>query len=466
MVTCPSASCSEPSSRHSSVSGLRIAPPNEPECTSPVGPRRSSWPSVMPRMPVHTVGVSRDHMPVSETTTTSQAQPVAPLLQQRGEVRRAGLLLALDDQLEVDGRAGAPGRGEVCSHAERVEEDLALVVGGAARVQPVAVDGGLERRVLPEVERRDRLHVVVAVDERGRRAGVVAGPLGEDGRQAGGLPHLDGGEAGAAQGLREAGRLTGVRRRGGPGRRRSTGCAATRRGPRTSSSAPASTAARTRGGLVACPRCRGSCAEPYDPSQSMPAAGRLASAPMRVATFNLLSGRSVTDGQVRTADLRDAAAALDADVVGLQEVDRAQDRSGGVDQTAVVAEGVGARWRFVPAVDGTPGGVWTASTWDDGTLARRTRGTAWGWSRGCRCCRGGYAGSARRRSAMPLLVPGTRGLTHVPDEPRVALAAVVQGPAGPMTVITAHLSFVPGWNVRAAARDRAVGPRRCRRRGC
>ena len=49
--------------------------------------------------------------------------------------------------------------------------------------------------------------------------------------------------------------------------------------------------------------------------------------------------------------------------------------------------------------------------------------------------------------AMPLMVPGVKGLTRIPDEPRVALAAVVDGPRGPITVVTAHLSFVPGWNV-------------------
>jgi endonuclease/exonuclease/phosphatase family metal-dependent hydrolase len=169
---------------------------------------------------------------------------------------------------------------------------------------------------------------------------------------------------------------------------------------------------------------------------------------VRVATFNLLSGRSVTDGQVRAADLRDAAAALDADVVGLQEVDRAQERSGGVDQTALVAEALGARWsRFVPAVDGTPGDAWTASSWDDGSLAD---GPGYGVALVSRLPV--LSWRVRRFGpapfGMPLLVPGSRGLTHVPDEPRVALAAVVQGPAGPLTVISAHLSFVPGWNVR------------------
>ena len=48
---------------------------------------------------------------------------------------------------------------------------------------------------------------------------------------------------------------------------------------------------------------------------------------------------------------------------------------------------------------------------------------------------------------MPLMVHGSRGLTHVRDEPRVGVAAVLDGRSGPLTVVAAHLSFMPGWNV-------------------
>ena len=67
----------------------------------------------------------------------------------------------------------------------------------------------------------------------------------------------------------------------------------------------------------------------------------------------------------------------------------------------------------------------------------------------------------------PLLVPtpdGTRPAL-VPDEPRVALAAVVRTPAGPISVVATHLSFVPGWNVAQLrritrwARERLPAPR-------
>lgn len=176
---------------------------------------------------------------------------------------------------------------------------------------------------------------------------------------------------------------------------------------------------------------------------------------MRVATFNLLHGRSVADGVVDEVALRAAIATLDADVLGLQEVDRGQPRSHGADQTAVAAEVLGAPcWRFVPALHGTPGTdvTWTAAadgdesgSDDDG----RPGGPAYGIGLVSRLPVQSW--HVRRFGpapvGLPLMVPGRRGLTRVPDEPRVGVAAVLSGPAGPLTVVTAHLSFVPGWNV-------------------
>ena len=178
---------------------------------------------------------------------------------------------------------------------------------------------------------------------------------------------------------------------------------------------------------------------------------------LRIATFNLLHGRSLEHPDVRESDLRDAAARIDADVVGLQEVDRLQGRSSSVDQTAVVAATLGAQhWRFVPALLGTPGSAmpWTQSSDDDGAT---TSGPTYGVGLVSRLPVREWR--VRRFApapvSMPLMVPGIKGLPRIPDEPRVALAAVVDGPHGPMTVLTAHLSFVPGWNVaqlRALAR--------------
>lgn len=171
---------------------------------------------------------------------------------------------------------------------------------------------------------------------------------------------------------------------------------------------------------------------------------------MRVATFNILHGQDVGSGRVVEADLRAAARELDADVVGLQEVDRSQPRSAGVDQSAVVAEALGAaHWRFVPALHGTPGSTWTVPDTDNGSDGATVDGPAYGVALVSRLPV--RAWHVRRFGpapvGMPLMVPGSKGLTRVDDEPRVAVAAQVETASGPLTVVTAHLSFVPGWNV-------------------
>ncbi len=174
---------------------------------------------------------------------------------------------------------------------------------------------------------------------------------------------------------------------------------------------------------------------------------------VRLATFNLLHGQSLAHGGVHESELRAAVAELDADIVGLQEVDRGQARSGLVDQAAVVASELGAAdWRFVPAVDGTPGESWTTSTADDGA---KSEGPAYGVALVSRLPVRSWA--VRRFNAapvsMPLMVAGSKGLTPVDDEPRVGVAAVIDAPSGVFTVVNAHLSFVPGWN---AAQLRAL----------
>src|ERR1700712_2665652 len=87
---------------------------------------------------------------------------------------------------------------------------------------------------------------------------------------------------------------------------------------------------------------------------------------MRLATFNVLHGRSIDDELVDPARLEDSVRRLDADVLALQEVDRDQPRSGGLDVTGVVARAVGAAdSRFVPPLTGTPGFDWSAAAPDE-----------------------------------------------------------------------------------------------------
>ncbi|MEU4163644.1 endonuclease/exonuclease/phosphatase family protein [Actinoplanes sp. NPDC026670] len=166
---------------------------------------------------------------------------------------------------------------------------------------------------------------------------------------------------------------------------------------------------------------------------------------MRLATFNLLHGRSLSDGTVHADRIHAAVADLDADVLGLQEVDRAQPRSGLLDLTALAADALGASvHRFAAAVVGTPGQTW--EPWHSGAdighpqygiaLVSRFPVQRWQITQ--------LPGAPVR---SPVYVPDG-GLLLLRDEPRVLLAAVLDTPAGPLTVATTHLSFVPGWNVR------------------
>ncbi|MFF7246438.1 endonuclease/exonuclease/phosphatase family protein [Embleya sp. NPDC008237] len=186
---------------------------------------------------------------------------------------------------------------------------------------------------------------------------------------------------------------------------------------------------------------------------------------LRIATFNLLHGMDLADGESDPERLRAALADLDADIVALQEVDRHQQRSGGADQAAIAADALGmSQWRFLASVHGVPAPVsgWTEDepvpgerrVYADGE--RGEGGPGYGIALLSRLPVSRWR--VRRFPAAPLSLPlrvqGRPGLTRVPDEPRGVLAAVVEGPHGPFTVLAAHLSFVPGWNISQLARIR------------
>jgi endonuclease/exonuclease/phosphatase family metal-dependent hydrolase len=167
---------------------------------------------------------------------------------------------------------------------------------------------------------------------------------------------------------------------------------------------------------------------------------------VRLATFNVLHGRSLDDGAVDLDRLCAAIAEIGADVIGLQEVDRAQPRSGRRDLTAVVGAALGAQQRFAAALVGNPIGSWRAAV--DGDDARPDL-PAYGVGLVSRLPVLRWA--VHRLPALPIRspvpIPGpTLRVAWLRDEPRVLLAAVVDAPGGPMTVATTHLSFVPGWN--------------------
>jgi endonuclease/exonuclease/phosphatase family metal-dependent hydrolase len=164
---------------------------------------------------------------------------------------------------------------------------------------------------------------------------------------------------------------------------------------------------------------------------------------VRLATFNVLHGRAPADGRVDLDRFAAAVRTLDADVLALQEVDRAQPRSGSADLTAVAAQAGGyASARFVPALHGEPGS-WRPAVGDlDGApaygvallsrlpvLSERT------------------VHLPALRVPVPVVFSGRRRVQVVRDEPRVAAVARLATEDGELTVVSTHLSFLAGWNL-------------------
>jgi endonuclease/exonuclease/phosphatase family metal-dependent hydrolase len=165
---------------------------------------------------------------------------------------------------------------------------------------------------------------------------------------------------------------------------------------------------------------------------------------MRFATFNILHGRSLADGTVDLDRFAACVRALDADVLALQEVDRDQPRSHSADLTAVAASAMGASEHvFVAALSGTPGATWVAATGHEQPggaeygIALLSRYPVESWQ------------SVRMPTIpvrFPLWLREPRKWIVFDEEPRAAAIARVRTPTGPVTVVSTHLSFVPGWN--------------------
>ena len=161
---------------------------------------------------------------------------------------------------------------------------------------------------------------------------------------------------------------------------------------------------------------------------------------MRVATFNVLSGRTPGEDHVDAGRFAAAVASLDADLLALQEVDRGQPRSGYVDLAGVAAAAGGAvAHRFAAAMTGLPGGSWTPTTDADPAdapaygIALLSRHPITDWQ---------VVRLPPLPVRMPYRWPGARRLSWVRDEQRVALLATVESPLGPLRVAATHVSFL------------------------
>ena len=179
---------------------------------------------------------------------------------------------------------------------------------------------------------------------------------------------------------------------------------------------------------------------------------------LRVGTINIASARGSGGTPLDASALRVAVAALDVDVLALQEVDAGQPRSHGADQVAEVAAALDADWRMAPTVAGTPDPF---HSWQEAAPALRGPADAVGspvYGVGLVSRRPVHRwhvlGLGRGRARLPLRAPDPRtGRPRTwwfPDEPRAAVAAEVDG----ATVISTHLSFAPQTSIRQLLRLR------------
>jgi endonuclease/exonuclease/phosphatase family metal-dependent hydrolase len=155
---------------------------------------------------------------------------------------------------------------------------------------------------------------------------------------------------------------------------------------------------------------------------------------LRVATWNVRTCRT-RDPDPDRVDLERTAAMLrsiDADLVALQEIDRQQERSGGVDQARALGELLGMDWWFCPALLGP---ATDPARWRAADPGRDPGGPAYGVALLSRLPVDSVAGEA---------LPHPEGC----GEPRVALLARARVDGRPLSVAVTHLSFVQRDGVR------------------
>lgn len=185
---------------------------------------------------------------------------------------------------------------------------------------------------------------------------------------------------------------------------------------------------------------------------------------MRLGTWNILAGHSVTEDVEDTIGA--AVARLDLDVLGLNEVDYRQERSGFTDQTREAAAAMGAvDWRFGPSFRGED----RSRVSMRGTLFGpddRPSGSHYGISLLSRVpvLRWHRTELGMSPIGLPLLSArhGERSMRYVVDEPHLAIGAEL---ANGWVVVATHLSFVTPVAVAQLVRVRAWARRLGRKAG-
>ena len=168
---------------------------------------------------------------------------------------------------------------------------------------------------------------------------------------------------------------------------------------------------------------------------------------MRITSWNFLHGQRINPTESKA--LSDVLAELGSDLIALQEIDMNLERSGKSNQPSEIADALpGYSFGFAPTVHGTPGFSWRKLKADEKCvitsseiasedlygIAIVTKLPVKQWLR---------LELGKAWIGLPLLVANEKGKVapfYVKDEPRVALATVLENG---WTVINVHLSFVP-----------------------
>jgi endonuclease/exonuclease/phosphatase family metal-dependent hydrolase len=154
------------------------------------------------------------------------------------------------------------------------------------------------------------------------------------------------------------------------------------------------------------------------------------------------------------AGLAAAAAALQTEVLAIQEVDHNLSRTNHANQCANIALAIGASdWAFAPGIIGSPEGKWQSAgskiisnQVSDVEVESGSYGI--GIVSKIKVLKWHRLDLGRSFIGAPLLIPNTETgkakSIYIRDEPRMALAAELENG---WTIINTHLSFVPGMNL-------------------
>lgn len=169
--------------------------------------------------------------------------------------------------------------------------------------------------------------------------------------------------------------------------------------------------------------------------------------------------RPMTNGfpAIDPADLIADCQLLDLDILAVQEIDQFQQRSGNIDQAALIAEHTGLNnYQFEPTVLGNPDDgkkAWQSAAGNEFDQLNFSQSPRYGIGLFTRyqVLKWHKLDLPAAKITSPIAIPGPNGkpkIIWITDEPRIVVAAELLTEFGPILVANTHLSFVPGKNIK------------------